>query len=187
MKPLPIFSRFLLPVLCGSLLSLTACKKDSEGTTPSKTAQLTAVTWRENSSSLVVNGVEGTQTTPAASADSYKFTTDGKLVVTEAGGAVTNGTWALANNDSQLTLTMNGQTQTQEIFALTPTSFSSGFSFTQAQVQTALAGQPVAGVPNGLITLLILSAGGYTFPAGTPTVNASQITSLQARINMVPK
>lgn len=170
-----------------SLLLVAGCNKDDDDKAPSKAAQLTAVTWRESSSSLVVNGVEGTQTTPAATADTYKFNSDGKVVVTEANGTATNGTWALASNDTQITVTLGSQTQTQQIFTLMATSFSSGYSFTQAQVQAALAGQPVAGVPSGLITLIILSAGGFTFPSGTPPLNASQITSLQLRTNLVPK
>ena len=174
----------VLPVL---LCAAVSCKKDDEDKSPSKTAQLTAVTWRESSSSLVVNGVEGTQTTPAASADAYKFNTDGKLVLTEADGTVKNGTWALASNDTQLAVTLNGQTQTQQIFTLTATNLSSGYSFTQAQVQAALAGQPVAGVPSGLIPLILLSASGFTFPAGTPPLSANQITRLQMRTNLVPK
>ena len=184
MKSLSILRLLLLP---GLLLFAAGCDKDDNDNAPSKAAQLTAVTWKESGSSLVVNGVEGKQTTPPATADSYKLNPDGKVVLTEANGTVTNGTWALASNDSQLTVTLSGQTQTQQIFALTATSFSAGFSFTGAQVQTALAGQPVAGVPNGLIALILLSASGFTFPPNTPTLNANQITSLELRTNLVPK
>ncbi|WP_310396398.1 hypothetical protein [Hymenobacter sp.] len=179
--------KLLHSLLLFSLLLVASCGKDDDDKSPSKAAQLSAVTWRESSSSLVVNGVEGTQATPAASADTYKFNTDGKLVLTEAGGAVKNGTWALASNDTQITVMLDGQTQTQQVFTLTATSFSAGYSFTQAQVQAALAGQPVTGVPNGLISLILLSASGFTFPAGTPPVNANQINSLQVRTNLVPK
>jgi hypothetical protein len=180
------FLRLLL--LPGLLFFAASCDKDDDKA-PSKAAQLTAVTWRESTSSLVINGVEGTQTITPANADSYKFSSDGKVVLTEANGVVTNGTWSLANNDSQITVTLSGQPQmTQEIFTLTGTSFSFGSSFTQAQVQAALSGQPVPGVPNGLITLYLLSAGGFTFPPNTPPPsNANQITSLQVRTNLVPR
>ncbi|UOQ71469.1 hypothetical protein [Hymenobacter cellulosilyticus] len=180
MKPLHFLLLF-------SLLLVAGCDKDDNDQAPSKAGQLSAVTWRESSSSLVVNGVEGIQTISATSADTYQFGTDGKVAVTKPGGIVTTGTWALAGNDTQLTVTLGGQTQTQQIFALTATGFSLGAAYTQAQVQAALAGQPVAGVPNGLISLIILSAGNFTFPAGTPPVNANQITSLQLRTNLVPK
>lgn len=178
--------KILRLLLLPGLLLAASCNKDDDKT-PSKSAQLTAVTWRENSSSLVVNGVEGTQTTPPASASTYQFGTDGKVVQTKAGGASSSGTWSLANNDTQLVMILGGQTQTQEIYTLSSTSFSAGFSFTQAQVQAALNGQSVPGVPNGLITVILLSAGGFTFPVGTPPLNASQITSLQVRTNLVPK
>lgn len=179
--------KLLQLLLPGLLLVAAGCKKDDDDKAPAKSAQLTAVTWRETSSSLVVNGAEGTQATPAASASTWQFSSDGKVVVTRPNSTTSTGTWALAENDTRLTLTLDGQTQNQQIFTLTGTSLSAGFSFTQAQVQTALAGQPVAGVPNGLITLLLLSAGGFTFPAGTPPLNASQITSLQVRTNLAPK
>lgn len=50
-----------------------------------------------------------------------------------------------------------------------------------------MAGQPVPGVSNGLIGLILLSAGGFTFPAGTPPLNANHITSLELRTNLVPR
>ncbi|MBC8083348.1 MAG: hypothetical protein H7Z21_09060, partial [Hymenobacter sp.] len=136
-------------LLLFSLLLVAGCDKDDDDKAPSKAAQLTAVTWRESSYSLVINGAEGTQTIPAATAATYKYNSDGKLVITKAGGTGTNGTWALASNDTQLTRTVGSQTQTEQVFTLTATSFSSGLSFTQAQVQAALGGQPVQGVPNG--------------------------------------
>ena len=179
---------FRLLLLPGLLFFAASCDKDDDDKAPSKAAQLTAVTWRQNTSSLIINGVEGTQTTAPANADSYKFSSDGKVVLTEANGTVTNGTWSLANNDSQITVTLSGQPQiTQEIFVLTANSFSFGSKFTQAQVQAALNGQPVPGVPNGLITLYLLSAGGFTFPPNTPTISPNQITSLQVRSNLVPR
>lgn len=102
-------------------------------------------------------------------------------------GTVSNGIWAFASGESQLVVTLSGQTQTQQIFALTATSLSAGYSFTQARVQAAVAGQPVPGVPNGLIGLILLSTGSFTFPAGTPPLNANQITSLELRTNLVPR
>ena len=178
----------LLPAV---LAVATACKKDAETATPAaptKTALLTAVTWRESSSSLVINGTEGTQATAAGSADSYKFGTDGKVAITPASGPATAGTWALTGNDTQLVITpASGPAQTFQVYTLTANSLSFGVAYTQAQIQASLAGQPVAGVPNGLITLLLLSAGGYTFPAGTPAINANQLTSLQTRTNLVPR
>jgi len=178
------FLRFLL--LPCMLFFAASCDKDDDDKSPSKTAQITAVTWRESSSSLIINGVEGTRTI-APAADVYKYSSDGKVVVTEANGTVTNGTWSLTNNDSQIVTTVAGLTLTQQILTLSPTAFSFGSSFTQAQVQAALNGQPVPGVPNGLITLYLLSAGGYTFPPNMPPINANQITSLQVRNNLVPR
>jgi len=169
------------------LFFAASCDKDDDDKSPSKTAQITAVTWRESSSSLIINGVEGTRTIAPAAADVYKYSSDGKVVVTEANGTVTNGTWSLTNNDSQIVTTVAGLTLTQQILTLSPTAFSFGSSFTQAQVQAALNGQPVPGVPNGLITLYLLSAGGYTFPPNMPPINANQITSLQVRNNLVPR
>lgn len=174
--------RFLLvPAL---LLSAAGCKKEKDAE-PTKTALLTAKTWRESSSTLVVNGAEGVQNTPTANASTWKFSTDNKVTVTKPNNTTSTGTWALAENDTKITLTLNGQTQTQQIFTLDANNFSAGFSFTQAQVQAAINGQSVPGVPNGLITLILLSAGGFTFPAGTPAINANQITSLQLRTNLV--
>jgi hypothetical protein len=184
MKPLKFLRLLVLPSL---LVFAASCDKNDDDNSPSKAAQLTAVTWRESSSSLVVNGVEGTQTVPVASADSYKFSSDGKVVITEAGGTATNGTWALTDNDNQVALTVGGQTQTLQVFTLSATNLSVGTSFTEAQVKASLAGQTVPGVPTGLISLLVLSAGSYTFPLNTPTINANSITSLQVRTNMVPK
>ncbi|WP_022824292.1 lipocalin family protein [Hymenobacter norwichensis] len=184
MKPLKFLRLLALP---GLALFAASCDKNDEDNLPSKAAQLTAVTWRESSSSLVVNGVEGIQTVPVASADSYKFSSDGKVVVTEASGTATNGTWALTDNDNQVALTMGGQTQTLQVFTLSATNLSLGTSFTEAQVKASLAGQTVPGMPNGSISLLLLSAGGFTFPPNTPTLNANTITSLQVRTNMVPK
>lgn len=180
MKILPFL---LLP---GLLLTVVSCKKDKENE-PSKTAMLTAVTWRDNSTSLVLNGTEGTQTTPTATAGSYKFTTDGKVTYTTAGGAATNGTWALQNNDSQIVLTglSNGSTSsTYQVFTLAANSLSIGYSFDQAQIQAAVAGTSGS---NSLIPLLLLSAGSFTFAAGTPTIPAAQLTSLQYKTNLVAR
>lgn len=55
--------RFLFPCL---LMLAVGCKKDDNASAPTKTALLTAVTWRDQSSSLFVNGVEGTRPTAAA-------------------------------------------------------------------------------------------------------------------------
>lgn len=170
----------LLPAL---LLGAAGCKKDSENS-PSKSAQLTAVTWKESSTSLVINGVEGKQNIAPADADTYKFTSDGKVAVT-SGTTTTTGSWALANNDSQLVITpSSGPAQTYELFAVDGSNLSYGYSFSQAQVQSAVNGQTPAGVPPGLISLLILSAGNFTFPPNT-NIPANQITSMQYRINLV--
>lgn len=109
-------------------------------------------------------------------------------MTTPASGPPSTGTWRFANNETQLLVTpAGGAARTQEVFGLSATSFSVGYRFTQAQVQAALAGQPVPGVPAGLITLILLSASDFTFPAGTPVFDASKITSLELRTNLVPK
>ena len=175
MKNLSIF------LLSGLLFASAGCKKDNE-TAPTKTALLTGVTWKDATQTMTINGVAGTYTPPAASLTTYQFAADGTLTATQGTAAPQKGTWAFANNDTQLKTTLGSSTRTFEIFDLTAKTFSYGLNYNQAQVQTALASG--SGDP---LPLLILSAGSFTFPANTTTVTPSQITSFRYQTNLVPR
>jgi len=176
----------LLLLLPAALLLVSSCKKDDAPPTPSASERLTAVSWKESTQSLTLNGVEGTRSVAPTSANTYRFGADGRLTSTSASGTTSNvGTWALANNDTQLIITPAGSTQPGEplqIFTLTASNLSYGSSYNQAQIQQALGG---GSGTSGMITLLLLSAGNLTFPAGTPNINAAQLTSLQSKSNLV--
>jgi hypothetical protein len=170
----------LLPAL---LVATTACKKDSEtAPAPTKTAMLTGTTWKDATQTMTINGAAGTYTTPASDVIVYQFAADGTLTTTQGTAAPQKGTWALANNDTQLKTTMNGKTTTVEVFDLTAKTMSIGWNYNQAQVQAALAAGSSDPLP-----LLILSASAFTFPANTPTVTPSQITSFRFQTNLVPR
>ncbi|GAB3587557.1 lipocalin family protein [Hymenobacter daeguensis] len=169
-------------LLLPALLSVAAsCKKDNES--PSKTAMLTGVTWKETSQTMTINGVAGNYTPAAADVSTYQFGSDGKLTITEGTAAPQTGTWAFTNNESQLTLTGAGNpTQTFTVFTLTSGSLSFGLDYNQAQVTAALAPSST-----DVLRLLILGAGSFTFPANTPTVTPSQLTSFRYQTNLVPR
>jgi len=174
----------ILPCLLLSSLLVAAvgCKKDKDPE-PSKTALLTGTTWKESSQTMTINGVAGAYTPPAASSSTYQFAAGGTLTVTEGSAAPQTGTWAFANNDTQLRITRPGNPpQSFEVFELTNNKLSFGFNYTQAQVQAALAPGST-----DILPLLILSAGSFTFPAGTPTVSLAQLTSFRYQTNLVPR
>lgn len=174
----------LLPLAL--VLTLAACKKDKDKE-PSKTDILTSSTWKESQETLKLNSYLGTRATPANNADTYQFTRDGKVTVTPASGTATTGSWALVNNETQLTISNSASstTETYEIFELTKNSFSIGVRFTQAQIQTAVAGG--TSTESQFLRLLMLSAGGYTYPPSTPTIPPTQLTSMEWGFTMVPK
>ncbi|RTQ45814.1 hypothetical protein EJV47_23560 [Hymenobacter gummosus] len=179
MKTLPAT---LLPLAL--LLSLAACKKD-EDKEPSKTDNLTNTTWKDSQDFLQLNGATGTRATAAGSVNTYQFARDGKLTVTPPSGPASSGTWAFASNETQLVINNGSTSKTYEVFELSKDKVSFGYRYNQTQVQQAVAGG--GGSEGQLIRGLILSAGGYTFPAGTPTTPAAQLTSIQWGQTVVPK
>jgi hypothetical protein len=172
----------LLPL--AALLSLGACKKDKDKE-PSKTDLLTNTTWKDSQEFLQLNGATGTRNTAAGSVNTYQFGRDGKVTVTPASGPATSGTWAFASNETQLTINNGSTSTTYEVFELSKDKMSFGYRYNQAQVQQAVAGG--GGSEGQLIRALILSAGNYTFPVGTPTTPAAQLTSMQWGQTVVPK
>jgi hypothetical protein len=173
---------FPLLLVCSLLFASAGCKKDKDNA-PSKTAMLTGVTWKESSQTMTINGVAGTYTPPASDITTYQFGSDGKFTITDGTAAPQSGTWAFANNETQIKTTGAGNpSQTFEVYELSSNKLSIGVNYTQAQIQTALA-------PNSgdILPYLILSAGGFTFPAGTPTVSTSQLTSFRYQSNLVPR
>jgi len=176
MKILP----FLL--LSGLLFTSAGCKKDKDNA-PSKTAMLTGVTWKEASQTMTINGVAGNYTPSAANTTTFQFASNGTLTVTEGTAAPQTGTWAFANNETQIKTTGAGNTnQTFEVFELSSNKLAMGVSYNQAQIQAAVA--PGSG---DILPLLILSAGNFTFPANTPTVPLAQLTSFRYQSNFVPR
>lgn len=172
----------LLPLAL--VLTLAACKKDKDKE-PSKTDVLTTTTWKDSQETLQLNGTTGTRTTAAGSANTYQFGRYGKVTVTPPSGTASSGTWAFVNNETQLSITSGSTTTTYEVFELTKDKLSFGYRYNQAQIQTAVAGG--GGTEGQMIRLLIFSAGGYTYPAGTPTTPAAQLTSMQWGQTVVPK
>jgi hypothetical protein len=168
----------LLPaVLCVAV----SCKKDNES--PSKTAMLTGVTWKEASQTMTINGVAGNYTPSASNLTTFQFASNGTLTVTEGTAAPRTGTWAFANNETQIKTTGAGNSnQTFEVFELSSNKLAIGVNYNQAQVQAA-----VAPGSSDVLPLLILSAGNFTFPANTPTVPLAQVTSFRYQSNFVPR
>ncbi|MBO2010805.1 lipocalin family protein [Hymenobacter negativus] len=176
MKAIP----FLL--LSGLLFTAAGCKKDKENA-PSKTAMLSGVTWKESSQTMTLNGVAGNYTPSAANTTTYQFAANGTLTVTDGTSAPETGTWAFANNETQIKTTGAGNNpQTFELFELSSNKLAFGVNYNQTQIQTALA-------PNSgdILPYLILSAGNFTFPANTPTVPVAQLTSFRYQSNCVPR
>lgn len=132
---------------------------------------------------MTINGVAGNYTTPAADVATYQFASDGKLTITEGTASPQVGTWAFANNDSQLVISGGGNpSQTLSVFTLSSGNLSFGQEYSQTQVTAALAPGST-----DILRFLILSAGSFTFPANTPTVTPSQITSFRYQTNLVPR
>jgi hypothetical protein len=175
MKPIHYM---LLPALLSVAVS---CKKDNES--PSKTAMLTGVTWKETSQTMTINGVAGNYTPSAANLSVFQFASNGTLTVTEGSGSPQTGTWAFANNETQIKTTGAGNAdQTFEVFELSSNKLAFGLNYNQAQVQAA-----VAPGSNNVLPFLILSAGNFSFPANTPTVPLAQVTSFRYQSNFVPR
>jgi hypothetical protein len=174
-----------LPLL---LAVMAGCKKDSATPTPSNTALLTGPTWRTADVRLTINGVEGVYTPAANSLTDTKFTADGKYTSTPvSGGTASTGTWTFASNETQLveTPTTGQASDPFQIYKLTSTDLSLGYSFTQAQVQHALNNNNTSPtVTDQLILGMVISSTTFTFPNNAPPVSSStQITSLGFRGN----
>lgn len=179
----------------GLLAAATGCKKDNDASPATATTLLTGTTWKDTGYSLVINGVEGTQ----APTDNYvwQFTSDKRLTLTDAQNKMQTATWALANQDTELALTSPGKTTpdiTYGVLVLTSSRAALGYRFTQAQIQADVNGQAIPGtlpggqpIASGTAKALLLSAGSFQFPAGTPTLAPSQVTSLELRRNLGPK
>lgn len=173
-----ILRYLLLPAL---LLTLAGCKKKEDTPAPSKAALLTAHTWKESTTSLVINGYEGT--TASTGTETISFTSDGKLLETKQGSTTPtqDGTWQLASNDTQLVLTpTTGTSTTYQLFDLTATKLSIGFAYDQATIA-----QRVAASGSNDVKTLLLAAGSFTFPANTPTFTPDKVISLQFKINLI--
>lgn len=172
----------LLPLAL--LLSLAACdKEEDKDKEPSKTDLLTANAWKDGEETLQLNGNTGRRTPSAASTNTYQFGRDGKLTITAPDGTTSTASWAFAGNETQLTITRNGGSNTFDMVELSNNRLAYGFRYNQAQVQQALSG----GANAQLLTLLLLSAGYYTFPAGTPSIPTPQLTSVHWTTTAVPK
>lgn len=175
------------------LLALGAgCKKDNASPTPSNTALLTGPTWRTADVRLIINGVEGVYTPPARDLTDTKFTADGKYTSTPAsGGPATTGTWAFASNETQLVQTpANGAAADPfQLYKLTSTDLSLGYSFTPAQIQHALNNNNTSPTATDqLILTMVLASSTFTFPGNaSPVSSSTQITSLGFRGNYKPK
>lgn len=185
-----LFSPFFLPLmktlsyfLLPSLLLLAAgChKKDADpAPTPTKTALLTAHTWKDVSQSLVINGYEGTKAN--TDTNSYTFAADGKLLSSQSGKLAQQlATWQLASNDTQLVITSTGSSAatTYQLFELGDAKLAFGTSYDEATIK-----QQVAAGGSQPVPALLLSAGNYTFPANTPTFQPGQVTSLQLKYTL---
>jgi hypothetical protein len=172
----------LLPL--AALLVFSACKKDKDKE-PSKTDLLTGSTWKDSSEFLQLNSSTGTRTPAASDINTYQFSRDGKVTVTPASGRPETGTWSFANNETQLTITNGTDTGTYDLIELSKDKFSYGFRYNQTQIQTALGGG--GGTQGQLLVLILLSANNFTFPGGTPTTPASQLTSVQWGTTAVPR
>ncbi|MCR5887250.1 hypothetical protein LRS06_05545 [Hymenobacter sp. J193] len=170
-------------VLFALLLTVAACKKDKDNE-PSKTALLTAKAWKDDTQTLRLNTSEGTYKPSASSVSYYQFGADGKVTMgLNSGGATSTGTWAFAKEETQLAITSQGKTTTFELFELTDNRLSFGFNYDQAQIQAALNNQN----NSSQLTLLLLSAGSFTFAGGTPNIPAAQLTSVQWKTNLIPR
>lgn len=99
--------------VCLLLLAvLFACKKEKDEPAPDRRALLTSRAWRLNE--VVVNSLTITDPTLLAqlgplNGATVRFNDNGSLTATQAGGTVTNGTWALDSTQDQLTVTIPGQ------------------------------------------------------------------------------
>ncbi|PJJ58680.1 hypothetical protein [Hymenobacter chitinivorans] len=171
-------------LLLSLLLTAFACKKDKEAE-PTKTDLLTAKTWKDQSQTLRLNTSEGTRPTAAADVNTYQFTRDGKVTITAANNTSTTGTWAFVNNESQLALTSAGTTNTFALFEVSATKLSFGLSYNQAQIQQGLGSN--GGAEGQFLKLLLLSAGNFTFPSGTPTIPTNQLTAVDWKNNALPR
>jgi hypothetical protein len=173
MKPFRLFGLL-------ALLLTAACKKDAEPQ-PTKTDYLTGTTWKDSQTLLQLNTVVGTQT--SSSPNTYQFSRDGKVIQTSSTSVVTTGTWQFASNETQLTLNMGSKPSTVELFELTKDRLNFGVRYGQTEIQQAFNG----GGPNAsIIQVLVLSAGSFTFPAGT-NIPAAQLTNMQFSTLAVPR
>ncbi|MBD0254672.1 MAG: hypothetical protein ICV83_03045 [Cytophagales bacterium] len=111
--------------VCLLLLAvLFACKKEKDEPAPDRRTLLTGRAWRLNQ--VLVNGVAITDPTQLAllgplNGATVRFNDDGTLTATQAGGAVTNGTWAFGSTQDQLVATLGGQNYTFTILQLDTT------------------------------------------------------------------
>lgn len=166
----------LLPLAL--LLTVAACKKDQDKE-PSKTDMLTTGTWKDSQETLQLNSTTGTRTPAASSVSTYQFGRDGKLTVTPASGPASTGTWAFANNETQLTITKGSSTSTFEVFELSKSKLTYGYRYDQAQIQAATSSSGSGTTSGQVLLALLLSASYFTFPAGTATIPTPQLTSVQ--------
>ncbi|MFD2721845.1 lipocalin family protein [Hymenobacter monticola] len=168
------FRYLLLPTLLAVAVS---CKKDKEDApAPSKTALLTAVTWKGNSTTLAVDAQSNTAAIGSSNQIGYKFNTDGKSVVTYSDGSTGPGTWLLQNNDSELVLKDGSSAaQTRKVFELTGQKLSIGRSFDKAAIQKVLTSASGADFELALIM------------AGSSSVNWQNVNTVQYQINYTPK
>ncbi len=106
-------TRYLLPVLVVTLLSLTACE-DTPTNPADKRAALTAYAWK------TVSQTKGGVTDPTAPTR-REFKSDNTYNET-VGGVVANGTWSLNVDETSVAITLSGTTADWSIESVNSTS-----------------------------------------------------------------
>jgi len=146
-------------------------------------AALMGTTWRATSAALVVDGTAGTQ--PAAP-DTYRFGPGGRLVITHADGSGADTLrWALRHGGTRLALSRAGQPP--RVLAVRGGAGPDGLYLADDFGRRAIRADLRAGVRPSLVQLLLRSAGGYEFAAGSPPpVPAAQLRRLQYQLRLEP-
>jgi len=150
-----------LVLLC-LLVSVTACKKNSDPTPADLSATLTAHTWLDNGTLAIIDGetytgknatVNGTKYTMGANAsNSYTFKNDGTYTQIDDSGKET-GTWKLTGTTLETT-DSSGETLTATLSNVSDT----GFTLSLPEVNPA-DGSDMADFETFLAALIVTSNG----------------------------